>query len=274
MKTRYTILLSLGITVILIILLFVPISVTVPEPKLAEQAKRATISLVDRIAPKQTEDVPSLVERKEREPEQETLIQENRIAPKQTEDIPSLAVRKEREPEQEALIQENRIAPKQTEDIPSLAVRKEREPDQMEQEKVSDKVTSTSEVLNDEVSLSQMEVKAATQSANQESPTLINGIYYPVESVTIAPIFDRALLASRIVYPPLAKRQKKEGLVILRLFIAPSGLVERVVVEEDPGYGLSESAVAAFTSFKVSPALHNNEPVAVTLRYPVRFTLQ
>lgn len=119
----------------------------------------------------------------------------------------------------------------------------------------------------------QIEKHAASELAEESKPTLIDG-YYAVESVTTAPVFDRALLASRIVYPPLAKRQRKEGLVILSLFIAESGIVERVVVEEDPGYGLSEAAVAAFTSFQASPALYNNEAVAVTLRYPIRYALR
>lgn len=119
----------------------------------------------------------------------------------------------------------------------------------------------------------QVEKQAAAEQAEENTPMLIDG-YYPVESVTLAPVFDRALLAARIVYPPLAKRQRKEGLVIVRLFIAESGLVERIVVEEDPGYGLAEAAIAAFTSFKTSPALYKDTPVAVTLRYPIRFTLQ
>ena len=119
----------------------------------------------------------------------------------------------------------------------------------------------------------QSEEQAAVEVSEEIQPVLIDG-YYAAESVTTAPVFDRALLASRIVYPLLAKRQRKEGLVVVRLFIAANGLVERIIVEEDPGYGLADAAVAAFTSFKASPALYNDEAVAVTLRYPIRFTLQ
>lgn len=130
-----------------------------------------------------------------------------------------------------------------------------------------------SQTQTEEPMVQQVEKQAASEQAEENTPMLIDG-YYTVESVTMAPVFDRALLASRIVYPPLAKRQRKEGLVIVRLFIAESGLVERIVVEEDPGYGLAEAAIAAFTSFKTSPALYQDTPVAVTLRYPIRFTLQ
>lgn len=107
----------------------------------------------------------------------------------------------------------------------------------------------------------------------EPQPSLIEG-YYPIESVTEAPVFDRKQLALRIVYPPLAKRQGKEGLVMLRFFLSDTGLVERILIEEDPGYGLAQAAVTAFTSFQAQPAMRNGNAVSVTLRYPVRFSLQ
>lgn len=97
--------------------------------------------------------------------------------------------------------------------------------------------------------------------------------YHSLDEVTSAPGFDRALLASRIVYPDLARRQGKEGLVMLRLFISSHGQVERVIVEQDPGYGFAEAAVRAFQGLTGKPARRHGEAVAVTLLYPVRFTL-
>lgn len=116
-------------------------------------------------------------------------------------------------------------------------------------------------------------VPAAAIPAEIPVETLIDG-YYPIESVTKAPVFDRSSLAKRIVYPPLAKRQHKQGLVMLKLFISATGLVERVVVEDDPGYDMGEAAVTAFLNFQTEPATKEGKAVAVTLRYPVRFTLQ
>lgn len=104
-------------------------------------------------------------------------------------------------------------------------------------------------------------------------PSLIDG-YVEESSVEKGPLFDRALLASRITYPPLARRQGIEGLVVLRLFIAETGKVERIVVEEDPGYGLAEAAVKAFTGLQGTPAIMGGKAVPVTLRYPVRFNLR
>ena len=97
--------------------------------------------------------------------------------------------------------------------------------------------------------------------------------YHSLEEVTTAPGFDRVLLASRIVYPDLAKRQGKEGLVMLRLFISSRGEVERVIVEQDPGYGFAEAALRAFQDITGTPAMKDGKAVAVTLLYPVRFTL-
>ena len=61
---------------------------------------------------------------------------------------------------------------------------------------------------------------------------------------------------------------------MLRLFLSDTGLVERILIEEDPGYGLAQAAVTAFTSFQAQPAMRNGNAVPVTLRYPVRFSLQ
>ncbi|HKM08745.1 MAG TPA: energy transducer TonB [Sphaerochaeta sp.] len=104
-------------------------------------------------------------------------------------------------------------------------------------------------------------------------PSLVDG-YYETTSVDQGPVFDRAILASRIKYPSLAKRQGIEGLVILRVFISSSGKIERIEVEEDPGYGLAQAAVKAFTGLQGKPAILEGKAVPVTLRYPVRFTLK
>lgn len=114
---------------------------------------------------------------------------------------------------------------------------------------------------------------AASALSAEPTLSLVDG-YYEEASTDQGPTFDRATLASRIKYPPLAKRQGREGLVILRLFISASGMVERIEVEEDPGYGLSDAAVQAFVGLQGKPAILGGKAVPVTLRYPVRFTLK
>jgi protein TonB len=114
---------------------------------------------------------------------------------------------------------------------------------------------------------------AASAVSLDPLPSLVGG-YYEATGVDQGPSFNRTALASRIRYPSLAKRQGIEGLVMLRLFISASGKVERIEVEEDPGYGLAEAAVKAFTGLQGEPARLRGKAVPVTLRYPVRFSLQ
>jgi protein TonB len=77
------------------------------------------------------------------------------------------------------------------------------------------------------------------------------------------------------VYPPLALRSGIEGTVYLELFINKEGYVlKAVVVQEIPeGKGFGEAAVAAFIGKKCKPAESDGKPVAVHIRYPVRFTI-
>jgi protein TonB len=100
------------------------------------------------------------------------------------------------------------------------------------------------------------------------------GGYYQLESTTVGPTFDNTLLARRIIYPSLAKRQGKEGIVVLRLFISTSGDIEDIWIVDDPGYGFTEAALAAFEGMQVEPASIKGRPVPVTLLFPVRFTLR
>jgi len=114
---------------------------------------------------------------------------------------------------------------------------------------------------------------AASAVSLDPLPSLVDG-YYEATSTDQGPSFNRTSLASRIRYPELAKRQGIEGLVMLQLFISSSGKVERIEVEEDPGYGLADAAVRAFTGLQGEPAVLGGKAVPVTLRYPVRFTLK
>ncbi len=121
-------------------------------------------------------------------------------------------------------------------------------------------------------SVQKEEIEAVSFMEEESVVPMLDG-YYFVETATQPPLFDRALLAEAIQYPPMAKRQRREGLVVLRLFILDNGVIERIVVEEDPGYGFAQAAKAAFLDMIVSPALLDGNPIPVTLTYPVRFTL-
>lgn len=123
----------------------------------------------------------------------------------------------------------------------------------------------------DEQSTSEVFLEA--DGTEQEKVELI-GAYYDIRSVTTAPVINTALLAKQIIYPPIAKRQRREGVVLLRLFISNKGEIENIVIVDDPGYGFGEAAKRAFKNIDIEAATIEGEPVAVTFLFPLRFTLQ
>lgn len=213
MKKSYSLLIYFSMTILMVLILFLPIQREERQIIQLPQAKAATISLVDRrVVTKTQESNPTI--------ETETV---------------------ETEAEAEAVM---------------------REP-----EAVSMQATTEEELVS-----VQKEEVAATVEDEKPKPLLIDG-YYSIEEATMAPVFDRTVLASRIQYPPMAKRQRKEGLVVLRLFISELGLIDKILIEQDPGYGFAEAAVRAFDGLSVQPASRDGKPIRVTLTYPVRFAL-
>lgn|GEM_PF-6896950 len=98
--------------------------------------------------------------------------------------------------------------------------------------------------------------------------------YRDAQEVTAAPQLPVEQLMEQVRYPPQARRQGREGVVLLQLYISAEGVIERIEVLEDPGYGMAEAARRAFEGITAEPAEHNGVPAAVTLRFPVRFSLQ
>ncbi|MDK9718344.1 MAG: TonB family protein [Trichlorobacter sp.] len=76
------------------------------------------------------------------------------------------------------------------------------------------------------------------------------------------------------VYPSLARRRGKEGVVVLKLSISETGHLTHVELIEDPGYGFAEAAIEAVRSSSFSPAHYNGKPVAIQAILPIRFTLR
>lgn len=83
-----------------------------------------------------------------------------------------------------------------------------------------------------------------------------------------------AEILSRIEYPPLAAREGIEATVYLELYIDAQGVIRKVEVLKDPGYGFAEAAVGALQGLKVTPPEANGKPAAVKYRYPIRFMLK
>lgn len=77
----------------------------------------------------------------------------------------------------------------------------------------------------------------------------------------------------RIPYPPEARKNNIEGLVVLEILIDAQGKVRSATLIEGPGYGLNEAALKAIYAFEFTPALVDEKPVPVKIRYGYRFVL-
>jgi len=90
-----------------------------------------------------------------------------------------------------------------------------------------------------------------------------------------APIFPLNYIKSRIVYPPLAKQQGIQNVVvILELYIDKNGEIKKVNILKDPGFGFGEAVVKGLQDIKVVTAKDaDGNPIAIKFRYPYRFVL-
>jgi len=98
--------------------------------------------------------------------------------------------------------------------------------------------------------------------------------YLPQHKISVPPKVPVDQVLRQLIYPPQANRQRIEGVVYLELFIDREGVIRKIEVLKDPGYGLAEAAVKAFQGVRCTPAEANGLPVAVRYRYPIRFKLR
>lgn len=98
--------------------------------------------------------------------------------------------------------------------------------------------------------------------------------YVPQHRISKPPEIPTETIRDRVDYPVLANRQGIEGVVYLELFIDETGVIRRIEILKEPGFGLGEAAAAAFDGVRVEPAEANGVPTAVRFRYPVRFQLR
>lgn len=77
-------------------------------------------------------------------------------------------------------------------------------------------------------------------------------------------------------YPPLAKQAGIEGTVFVKALVDKKGTVRDAVIFKESGSsaGFEEVALEGAYKIKYKPAISNNQPVAVWVVYPVRFTLK
>ncbi|MGA7614108.1 MAG: TonB family protein [Thermoanaerobaculia bacterium] len=86
----------------------------------------------------------------------------------------------------------------------------------------------------------------------------------------------QALSEIRPVYPPLAARQKIEGVVILSCLITETGHVQDVMIlrGDKQGLGFDQAAIRAVRSTRFSPGVKDGKKVRTWLPIPIRFKME
>ncbi len=163
--------------------------------------------------------------------------------------------------------------------IPEPEARQERELPRIEWETTEDTVPEEESPDEPEPVEQPTQAPVAPQRESQAATTVEQvqttvTRYIDVESTTVAPQFPVDQLRKRIVYPPAAQKQGKEGTVLLELWISDKGIIDRIDVVEDPGFGMAQAAVNAFAGLTCTPAMLNETNTAVRMYYPIRFALQ
>lgn len=116
---------------------------------------------------------------------------------------------------------------------------------------------------------------AVPSALNPSVPTQLDQPeYLPPYKISVPPKVPVDQVLRQLVYPRQPKRQKIEGVVYLELFIDKEGVIQKIEVLKDPGYGFAEAALKAFQGVRCTPAEANGVPVAVRYRYPIRFKLR
>jgi len=91
-----------------------------------------------------------------------------------------------------------------------------------------------------------------------------------VSGEVVAP---RKLFAPDPAYPEIARRIRKQGVVVLQLRLATDGTVESIEPLTSIGFGLEESAVDAVSKWRFGPATLRGEPIPVIYNLSIRFSL-
>jgi periplasmic protein TonB len=99
--------------------------------------------------------------------------------------------------------------------------------------------------------------------------------FLPQHKAPYPPVFPIDEIMGRVKYPVLASKQKIEGVVYLQLYIDKTGVIHKIEILKEPGYGIGDAVVAAFEGIVCEPARgEDKEPIAVRYRRPVRIKIK
>lgn len=90
------------------------------------------------------------------------------------------------------------------------------------------------------------------------------------------PVFDANYLDNpKPAYPPISRREREQGKVLLRVYVDTSGAVSKVELGTSSGHErLDKAALAAVSRWRFVPARHGAEAVAAWVTVPIIFSLK
>jgi len=118
------------------------------------------------------------------------------------------------------------------------------------------------------------DVAAATPVASTAASVVTTENAAPTTSLTL-PQFDADYLNNPAPkYPPLSRRLREEGVVLVRVYVLPNGLPEQIELKRSSGSSrLDHSALEAVRKWRFVPARRGNDTVAAWVVVPVEFNL-
>jgi periplasmic protein TonB len=136
-----------------------------------------------------------------------------------------------------------------------------------QQENMSKTVIVEKPLLKQEEAISQQPVNETLNADKAGSSTST--------SVLVGPTFDAAYLKNpKPLYPPVARRMKLEGTVILQVLVSAEGKPELVHLAKSSGSSvLDQAALTAVQGWSFVPARQGNNSISAWVDVPLRFRL-
>ena len=125
------------------------------------------------------------------------------------------------------------------------------------------------------ISATQIAVNPASVLPSAPPVTPVKLAAVTAESRIEPPQFDVAYLNNPTpVYPPLSKRLREQGNLLLRVWVSSNGAAEQIEIETSSGSSrLDNAAIDAVRQWRFVPARHGDKAVAGLALVPINFHL-
>ena len=126
-----------------------------------------------------------------------------------------------------------------------------------------------------ETSVAEKPMLKQEEASTQNMANASEGVSNISASVVVGPVFDAAYLKNpKPPYPPIARRMKLEGTVIVQVLVSSEGKPEIVRLGKSSGSSvLDQAALTAVQNWSFVPARQGNNPISAWVDVPLRFRL-